>query len=179
MAPDVSYNVGEDKELAMSKAGYQIRIKQRIAELRDVIAAAELELRELEVAERVIERLGGGGSAGDQDKAQVVGHRPSGTSGGETVANRAIAMLRQDGPMSSSDLLRRLQQTWRADLAQTTLSSTLSRASKQGHVSNEGGFWRTPDKGWDIDVNLDDLLDLNSATGEDTANDTPAADVFE
>lgn len=163
----------------MSKAGYQIRIKQRIAELRDVIAAAELELRELEVAERVIERLGGGGSAGDQDKAQVVGHRPSGTSGGETVANRAIAMLRQDGPMSSSDLLRRLQQTWRADLAQTTLSSTLSRASKQGHVSNEGGFWRTPDKGWDIDVNLDDLLDLNSATGEDTANDTPAADVFE
>lgn len=166
----------------MSKAGYQTRIKLRIAELRDVIAAAELELRELEVAERVIERLGGGGSAGDQDKAQVVGPRPSGASGGETVADRAIGMLRREGPMSSSDLLRRLQETWRPDLAQTTLSSTLSRISKKGgKVVNEGGAWSATDSKQGVEDDDEPLLgnmDLDSATGDDTANDTPAADVF-
>lgn len=124
----------------MSRTSYQTRIRNRAAELRNLIAHAQAELRELEVAEKVLERLAAGEASEAQDDA-VPGER---TTREPTVADMAIKTLNEFGPMSSTDLLETLQGTWRPDLAQTTLTSTLSRTKREGRLAFENGMWMTP-----------------------------------
>jgi hypothetical protein len=170
----------------MSKVGYQTRIRARIVELQNLIKAAKAELDELEVAERVLERLSDGthvstsGHAGAPDVALV---KLSGTKSGNTVADRALSALCELGPMTSADLLLHLQETWRHDLAQTTLSSTLSRVTKTGKVINQNGVWSVnaiDAQNVDQGTLGDDLDQLgNSATDVGGQNVKPVADVFE
>jgi hypothetical protein len=172
-------------ELSMSKVGYQTRIKARIAELRSVINDAQSELHDLEVAERVLERLADSAPAVYNQSASVIDvvpKRSSPTRGGNTVADQAMKVLIANDPMTTVDLLQRLQMTWRADLAQTTLASTLSRMSKDELIVNERGLWRalssTIASGDDLTGAIDGV-DLVSATGSGTANVKSAADDFE
>lgn len=164
-----------------SKSSYQTRIKARINELKFQIATAQAELHDLQVAEKVLERLsdGGQGSYATQDPVRLegpdrmnaivyVGKEP-------TVADRAIDALRTHGPLTTGDLLATLQRNWRPDLAQTTLSSTLSRIKKDGAILQIEGRWRLP--GADP---LDDLLgDRDSTPGTGLGGQTPGVDVFE
>lgn len=168
----------------MSKTSYQTRIRSRIAELRAAILAAEAEVKELEVAERVLERLSeGSGLAGAFD-ADVVAPTNR-TDKVQTVADAALYALKTRGAMNSADLLNHLHVTWRSDLAQTTLTSTLSRAKKEGRLEYDNGLWSAAAATIDCnpkttqqDTHEDDLLGaLNSATGEEPGSDTPAADV--
>jgi hypothetical protein len=167
----------------MSRSGYQTRIRARMGELRTAIAAFQAELAELEVAERVLERLAEGGGGLPMPLQDVVAPGPK-ASKEMTVAEAAIYGLRTRGPMNSADLLSYLHVTWRDDLAQTTLTSTLSRTKKEGRLVYEDGMWSVPatidsrpDSGTDTD--LDDLLgEMESTTGETLGGDAPVADVF-
>ncbi|MCZ8080312.1 MAG: hypothetical protein O9289_17425 [Rhodobacteraceae bacterium] len=154
-----------------------------MGELRAIIATAQTELAELEVAERVLERLADGGGGSPLPMQDVVVPAPR-VSKEPTVAEAAIYGLRTRGPMNSADLLSYLHVTWRDDLAQTTLTSTLSRTKKEGRLVYEDGMWsvpatidRKPDSSTDTD--LDDLLgESKSTTGETLGGDAPVADVF-
>lgn len=167
----------------MSRSGYQTRIRTRMGELRAIISAAQNELAELEVAERVLERLSEGSGGLALPMQDVVVSAPRAFKE-PTVADAAIQALRERGAMNSADLLNHLHVTWRADLAQTTLTSTLSRTKKEGRVVYEDGLWSVPatiddKRDGDTDTDLSDLLgETESATGEDLGGDTPAADVF-
>lgn len=127
----------------MSRAGYQQRIRSRVAELRQRIAADQAELQELEVAERVLERLGGSGSE-IEGATQSMDAKSTSATREPTVADVAVRVLEEFGPLSSGDLLQKMQQSWRPDLAQTTLASTLSRAKKDGRIVYDNGLWATP-----------------------------------
>ncbi|MFC3088496.1 hypothetical protein [Tabrizicola soli] len=157
-----------------------------MADLRATIAAAQAELAELEVAERVLERLSEGGAGFGPATQDVVASAPK-ESKEQTVAEAAIYGLRTRGPMNSADLLSFLHVTWRSDLAQTTLTSTLSRTKKEGRLVFEDGLWSVPATiddsgnadGADDDTDLSDLLgDTRSTTGETLGGDAPVADVF-
>lgn len=126
-----------------SKASYQTRIKARINELKMTIAAAQAELHDLQVAEKVLERLSDSGLS--PMATQDVGIAALPRSKEPTVADKAIEALRERGPMNTVDLLACLQMTWREDLAQTTLSSTLSRVKKDGLIDYVDGLWCVPD----------------------------------
>jgi hypothetical protein len=169
----------------MSKIGYQTRIKARIAELRSVINDAQAELHDLEVAERVLERLADSAPAiysQSTHVADVAPKRTVSTRGGNTVADQAMKVLIANDPMTTVDLLQRLQMTWRPDLAQTTLASTLSRMSKDELIVNERGLWRALSSNTASYADLTgaiDGVDLVSATDSGTANVQPAADDLE
>ena len=165
-----------------SKASYQTRIKARISELKMQIAAAQAELHDLQVAEKVLERLADGGysasapqnrvpsEASDRMDAVVyVGKEP-------TVADKALEALRERGRMTGPDLLSYLQMTWRPELAQTTLSSTLSRMKKDGStIDYRDGHWYAL---WSSDE-LEDLLGERDSTPDDKlGREASGADVF-
>lgn len=127
----------------MSRPGYQQRIKLRVVELRQRIATDQAELQELEVAERVLERLTG--SAMEHDGfTQDVDNKPTTSTKEPTVADVAVRVLEEFGPLNSNDLLQKMQESWRTDLAQTTLASTLSRTKKEGRVVYDSGLWAAP-----------------------------------
>jgi hypothetical protein len=154
-----------------------------MGELRAIIAAAQTELSELEVAERVLDRLSEGAGGLPLPVQDVVVPAPR-ASKEPTVADAAIQALRERGPMNSSDLLSRLHETLRADLAQTTLTSTLSRTKKEGRLVYEDGMWSVPaaidhKRESHTDIDLSDLLgETESTTGETLGGDAPVADVF-
>ncbi len=118
------------------KAGYTQRIRERAQELQAVIAAAQAELTELQVAERVLRRL-----SSDADESQ---HHVS--SGGlrtkdATIADMIVQSLSEAGPMTKADLLLHLRANWREDLGETTLVSTLSRTKNAGRITLNNGVW--------------------------------------
>lgn len=121
----------------MAKLGYAQRIKSRIQQLDAMIKAVQLELDELRVAERVLGRLGNE----DDQKGPDDGQHGTSTTRDGTVAEMAIASLIEIGPSSTATLLQHLQQTWREDLKQTTLASTLSRTKGEGQVFVVDGKW--------------------------------------
>ena len=166
-----------------SKASYQTRIRARIGELQMTIAAAQAELHDLQVAEKVLERLSDGGqgsystqnpvrpapseAADRMDAVVYVGREP-------TVAERAIDTLRAHGPLTTGDLLATLQENWRPDLAQTTLSSTLSRIKRDGTILQIEGRWCLP--GADP---LDELLGRNPTSDDKLGREASDAGVFD
>lgn len=124
--------------LTMSKLGYGQRIKQRISSLERTIAAANAELNELVIAERVLNRLG---ADEDEQKRPDDGLRGTTSTTQGTVADVAVRALQNAGPMDTPSLVAYLQSNWRADLKQTTLSSTMSRVKSEGRVAHVGGKW--------------------------------------
>lgn len=124
----------------MAKTGYAQRIRSRIAELRKIIDVAEAELSELEVAERVIERL-----SIDQDEHQDVVVRAERRTKEPTIADMAIKYLVEVGPMATAQLLEHMRENWRDDLADTTLTSTLSRTKNAGRIDYRDGRWMAAD----------------------------------
>jgi hypothetical protein len=121
----------------MSKLGYSQRIKQRILDLENTVASAQAELDELRIAERVLNRLG----TVTEEKGPDDGQSRTSTTSGGTVADRAIEVLINNGPMDTTAILMRLQVTWRSDLKQTTLASTLSRVKAEGRIEAVNGQW--------------------------------------
>ena len=126
----------------MSKLGYSQRIRQRIAELETILITAQSELDELRIAERVLGRLG----TGFDEKGPDDGQSRTPTTSGGTVADRAIDTLLQHGPMDTPGILEHLQASWRPDLKQTTLASTLSRVKAEGKVETINGKWHVVHK---------------------------------
>ena len=126
--------------MEMAKTGYAQRIRARAGELRQIIKDAQAELDELEVAERVLERL-----AADQDEDQDVAFRQSRRTKEPTIADMAVKFLRDVGPMATAQLLEHMREYWREDLADTTLTSTLSRAKNAGRIDYRDGLWLAPD----------------------------------
>lgn len=125
----------------MARASYALRIKERIQQIERIIASAQRELDELRVAERVINRFGNDEEAKGPDDGQI---KTSTTRGG-TVIDMAIDCLTSIGPLDSLSILRYLQENWRADLKQTTLASTLSRAKSEGKIHTVNGVWHVSD----------------------------------
>ena len=121
----------------MSKLGYSQRIKQRILDLEAQIAASQSELDDLRIAERVLNRLG----ALNEEKEPDYGQPRTYTTSGGTVADRAIDVLVNNGPMNTGAILAQLQEKWRPDLKQTTLASTLSRVKAEGKIKAVNGQW--------------------------------------
>lgn len=126
-------------EVAMSRAGYAQRIRSRAAELREIISEAQAELNELEVAERVLNRL-----ASDQDETQDEVPRRTRRTKEPTIADMAVRFLADVGPMATSQLLEHMRENWRADLGDTTLTSTLSRTKNAGRIDYKDGLWVVP-----------------------------------
>ena len=124
------------KEADMAKTGYAQRIRLRATELRKVIDDARSELDELEVAERVLERL-----AADQDDDQDDAPRAERRTKEPTIADMAVRFLRDVGPMATAQLLAHMRENWREDLADTTLTSTLSRTKNAGRIDYRDGLW--------------------------------------
>lgn len=120
----------------MARISYAQRIKLRAAELRKVIADAQMELDELEVAERVIERL-----AADQDDDQDTGQRQQRSTKEPTIGDMAVKFLGEVGPMATAQLLEHMRENWREDLGDTTLTSTLSRTKNAGRIDYHDGRW--------------------------------------
>ena len=129
----------------MSRSGYATRIKMRIFELQKIIDAAQSELQDLEVAQRVLDRLGDNAEPSFLPLPDA-GTKRKDTAKHRTIADVAIETLRENGPKSSSELLEIMQQQWRPDLALTTLTSTLSRIGKDGAVKHVNGLWQLPDR---------------------------------
>lgn len=129
----------------MSRSGYAARIRVRILELKKIIEAAQSELKDLEVAQRVLDRLGDNAEPSYM-LPQDVDTKLNETSKHRTIADVAIETLSEHGPKSSSALLEIMQQQWRPDLALTTLTSTLSRIGKDGSVKHVNGLWQLPDR---------------------------------
>ena len=122
----------------MAKLGYAQRIKGRIQELEAVLSRAHAELDELRIAERVLGRLGNE----DEQKGPDDGQPRASTTKEGTVADMAIAALNLYGPADTQTILDHLQRTWRADLKQTTLASTLSRTKGEGRLVVIDGKWQ-------------------------------------
>lgn len=120
----------------MSKAGYAQRIRARANELRKIIATAQAELNELEVAERVIERL-----AVDQPETQDFAQLVSRRTKEPTIGDMAVKFLQEIGPLATPQLLEHMREHWRADLGDTTLTSTLSRTKNAGRIDYREGMW--------------------------------------
>lgn len=161
--------------MAMSKTGFQTRIRARAIELRAIISAASQELLELEVAERVLGRLAESG-AQTADESQDVGPRVARNTKEPTVADMAVRVLSEKGAMGSGHILSQLQQVWRPDLALTTLTSTLSRIKSEGRLVHEGGLWDIPHRVTPVGTSLGYE---NSAADELSTTNASAADVFE
>mgnify|MGYP005840512789 CR=1 FL=1 len=121
----------------MTKTGYAQRIRARAEELRKIIADAQSELAELDVAERVIERL-----SSDQDDDQDVALRSYRRTREPTIADMAVKFLGEFGPMATAQLLDHMRENWREDLGSTTLTSTLSRTKNAGRIDYRDGLWR-------------------------------------
>ena len=121
----------------MAKLGYTQRIRSRIQQLEATISAAQVELDELRVAERVLGRLG----SEDESKGPDDGQSGTHTTKEGTVADMAIAALTQYGPADTLTILAYLQKNWRSDLKQTTLASTMSRAKGEGRIFVVDGKW--------------------------------------
>jgi hypothetical protein len=122
----------------MSKLGYLPRIKLRVAELERMIQSAQAELDDLKVAERVLSAF----SVSTDEKGPDDGQSRTSTASGSTVADVAVNLLSIEGPMDTMLLLNRMQETWRPDLKQTTLASTLSRIKGDGRITSFDGKWR-------------------------------------
>lgn len=122
----------------MAKLGYAQRIKSRIQQLEATITAAQAELDELRIAERVLGRLGNE----EEQKGPDDGQPGTATAREGTIADMAIAALIQYGPADTLVILGYLQRTWRADLKQTTLASTLSRVKGEGRLVVIDGKWQ-------------------------------------
>ena len=150
----------------MAKIGYAQRIKSRIQQLEAMIKAAQVELDELRIAERVLVRLGNE----EEQKEPDDGQSGTSTTKDGTVADMAIAALAHYGPADTLTILRHLQQTWRADLKQTTLASTLSRTKGEGRLVAIDGKWqvvgqtREPPRGGSQAIGVDD--DTSIADGD-------------
>jgi DNA-binding transcriptional ArsR family regulator len=116
-------------------------IRRRTAELEALIKASQTELEELRVTLRVLERLTPTRNAKGEDHGQ----RPAiaTRSGGATIADMAVAAIEQHGPVDTIELLQLLQNSWRADLQQSTLSSTLSRIKSAGLINRVDGKWQS------------------------------------
>lgn len=121
----------------MARTGYALRIKDRIQRLEDLISAAQVELDELRVAERVLNRLG----ADDNEKGPDDGQYGTPATRGGTIIDMAVDCLKKIGPSDTTSILRSLRESWRADLKATTLASTLSRAKAEGRIKSVNGVW--------------------------------------
>jgi len=120
----------------MSRSGYAQRIKSRANELRQIITEAQAELEELEVAERVLDRL-----AADQGQPQDEVPRQTRRTKEPTIADMAVKFLADVGPMATAQLLEHMRENWRKDLGDTTLTSTLSRTKNAGRIDYRDGRW--------------------------------------
>ena len=130
----------------MSRSGYAQRIRARANELRQIIADAQAELDELEVAERVLNRL-----TADQDETQDQAPRRVRHTKEPTIADMAVKFLGEVGPMATNQLLEHMRQNWRDDLRDTTLTSTLSRTKNAGRIKYEDGMWHVANSTEDPD----------------------------
>lgn len=155
----------------MSKLGYAQRIKQRIAELQALIKRSEAELHELQVAERVLSRLGASGDDNGADDGQS--RHPTTKGGVATVADMAVAKLQEYGPKDTPELLQLLQAEWRSDLQQTTLSSTLSRAKAAGRISHVGGKWYAIDQMQEPPEGGSQGIVIGTSASDDGGSDEP------
>jgi hypothetical protein len=149
----------------MAKTGYAQRIRSRVNELRTIIAEAQAELDELEVAERVLERL----AADQTDDPDDVG-RVARRTKEPTIADMAVRFLSEVGPMATPDLLSHMRANWREDLADTTLTSTLSRTKHTGRIGYADGKW------FAVNDDAPEENEAAAATSEanaESADDTP------
>jgi hypothetical protein len=101
-----------------------------------MIAEAQAELDELEVAERVLERL-----SNDQDDDQDDVSQGRGRTREPTIADMAVKFLSEAGPLTTTELLEQMRANWRDDLGDTTLTSTLSRTKNAGRIAYSDGKW--------------------------------------
>lgn len=120
----------------MSRSGYAQRIKSRANELRQTISDAQAELEELEIAERVLDRL-----AADQGQTQDEVPRQTRRTKEPTIADMAVKFLTDVGPLATAQLLEHMRENWRKDLGDTTLTSTLSRTKNAGRIDYRDGLW--------------------------------------
>ncbi|MFG1263890.1 BlaI/MecI/CopY family transcriptional regulator [Xanthobacter aminoxidans] len=124
-------------ERIVARASYAVRIRNRIVELEGVIKAAEIELNDLRIAERVIENLGP-----DDDDDDASGERRP--AKGKTVSDQITDVLTEFGPMESREIFDRVSK--RQETTFNTISTTLSRMKDQGIVVLQGKAWGLIDK---------------------------------
>lgn len=126
----------------MARASYAVRIRARIAELESVIKAAEIELSDLRIAERVIESLG-------PDDDEYDAPASARHTKGKTVSDLIADVLTEFGPMDSREVFDRVSK--RQETTFNTISTTLSRMKDQGIVVLQGKTWGL--------INKDNILD--------------------
>jgi hypothetical protein len=120
----------------MSRTSYATRIRLRIAELEQQIAAASSELTELRVAERVLGRFSGleNDDEGSAAPAQGVGKEP-------TISDQIMEILSQNGPLDTSMIFGRLNELRSSPASLATVQSTLSRVKASNKIGHDGTRW--------------------------------------
>ncbi|WP_298215677.1 hypothetical protein [Acidocella sp.] len=128
----------------MAKAPFPIRVRARINELEKMIKTAQAELDELRVAERVLNRLASDGCEENEDVTSPENKAKPAQDRGDTIGSRIVGLLEAEGAMTTADILKKLQDNWRADLTLATVSSTLTRTKAQNLIVKIDDKWDTP-----------------------------------
>ena len=119
----------------MARQSYNSRIRTRIAELEQEIAARQTELDELKIAERVIDRLG-------SDEFELIGHDAEFTVvRGLTIADLIIKILTDHGARDTASIHQLMRDEYKRDTTPNTVGSTLSRLKSEGRVTLDGRLW--------------------------------------
>jgi hypothetical protein len=120
----------------MSRTSYATRIRLRIAELEQQIAAANAELAELRVAERVLGRFSGleNDDEGSVSPAPGAGKEP-------TISDQIIEILSENGPLDTAMIFGRLNEARSSPASLATVQSTLSRVKASNRIGHDGSRW--------------------------------------
>lgn len=120
----------------MSRSSYSTRIRSRIAELEQQIEAAQSELSELRVAERVLNRLSG--PENDDESTPSSAQSPVKEP---TISDQIVEILGEDGPLDTQTIFDRVNQARSNSTSLASVQSTLSRVKASGKIGNDGGRW--------------------------------------
>lgn len=158
----------------MSRAQYHKQIKERATELRRLINGYTRELEDLDVALRVLDRLSKQRESLGASPQDTEDEGPKPTKGG-TVSDMAISILSESGPLNTGDLLEKLKEVWRPDLALTTLTSTLSRTKNEGRIVYENRLWKVAEQQKSAPLHLTKTVE---AAGENLEGNPPTASTY-
>ena len=117
----------------MAKISYAQRIRSRIKELEEKFSELRIELDELRVAEKVLNRLGD-----DVDEADVIERSESSNS---TIANDILITLNVLQHASTIQIHQALNEQIRPGVSLSSVAATLSRMRAKNVVDNQNGKW--------------------------------------
>lgn len=119
----------------MARSSYAVRIRTRIAELEQQVAAATSELAELRVAEKVLGRF-----SGDEDDDMQ--REQSASSAKEpTIPDLIIQILNASGPLETAAIFNAVNNGRSTPTSAASVQSTLSRVKASGKIGHDGSRW--------------------------------------